>query len=510
MITISRIASRTTWIFVIGMCTAALGPACAERVEDDGAGESDDDVFRSTSWARSARGHWFREATPAEQTANEWPAGTYLVIYPQVNVRTNKELPVVTSATQVQYVPLSASASITGVRFDELSFDTSTVATSSTPTFYRLSSASSSVSGHVTMDDEGGLIGFMTFPTLSVRSREVVAGEANMALDAIAVPGGGVPSPSQLLVTFTPTDTALPTATNDIAVADPITFTPLALFGSMYWCQQHPTNWKSLIAESGYEIRQGFRSEEPGAGTTDTGWNIVFKASWCMFWDANDNSQAAIDEAQQCDWGKDAFAQCVPQTCTDVNGHDYPFTGCYGLAGCYRDHVWDAVEYADRYLALPNLMLAQVETWGVLQDPGDRDTASPICPAGTISENADRLCGIAYPPSAGDLAGASVVTGRPISAWPASNIPGIDVCGSPFVWTHEVGHNHGAYHEFDFDNAPHNSGCDSYRAVMQIADAPANEVTCSENWFSPTMTDFMLTTCAAGVCPRAAAYVDHL
>ncbi len=146
------------------------------------------------------------------------------------------------------------------------------------------------------------------------------------------MPDGDVPRPEELLVIFTP-GTGSPFApSGSFKVEDPVNPRPIALFGTIYWCQQHPTNWKALIAEAAFEIRAGFRKQldVQGNATTDTGWDIALATSWCMFFDASSDSSAAVDEAKWCEWGlRSTGNSCEPHTCADQQGFEYPLTGCY-------------------------------------------------------------------------------------------------------------------------------------------------------------------------------------
>jgi hypothetical protein len=473
-------------------------------------------------WTQDAQGTWFRYASELEVADNEWPTDTWLVWYPPADVRVNEELPVVVDSATLEYAPLVSDMVWSGIDAHVFDFSSTRGPRTVTPTLYRLATDTGSlppgepeIAGHVTTDDVGGLYAWVTLPSGASPAREVLANEANAQIENIGLPGGGgVPPPDELLVVSAPDDgSALPPSTEANATVPPGTPVAIAMFGTMLWCQKHPTNWVSLIGESVLEMRSGFRTDQPGPADTDTGWDITLEKTWCMFWDEDDPSEEAVDEARWCEWGLRPPAigsPCEPYTCIDGGGHEYPFTGCHKLSGCFLDKVWEAVEYADAYIQLPDLMLAQAQIGSGMQtEPGNPYYESPACPADSTHEDTKWNCGIAKFPSAGALAGASAIPGRPYLAW-GPDLPGIGGCDSPFSWSHELGHNFNyTTHHQNYVSVPGNGECDYYKTLMNDDDIPPS-ATCKVNWFHEDVVDHMQSTCVPGVCPRSAPYVDHL
>ncbi|WP_379910535.1 M12 family metallo-peptidase [Marinobacterium aestuariivivens] len=416
----------------------------------------------------------------------------------------------------VRLLQLDFLSQHTETEFHELSFHGYTEPEKTTPTFeiYESKNRSKS-SGHVIIEiEDRATTALVADVSFNDERREVLSAEKNMNFEQILLPDGREPDPSSILVILPPTSSSPASPSQSLTIEDPSNPRNMAIFGTIYWCQLHPDNWRALIAETAFEIRAAFRKklDVQGNGTTDTGWDIVLAKSWCMFYDASDYSDFAVDEAKFCEWGlrpSSGGNSCEANICGDAQGMEYPLTGCYRQSECFVNKVWDAVEYADHYLDLPNLELAMAQTWGSLQS-ADNNAVVPSCPDDTVPENVPIVCGLAKAPAAvsGDLAGASVTPGRPYSLWPPTE-PTLDACAGPFIWSHETGHNFGAFHTGDFMLAPNNNpSCDQYNTLMtnQTGGPPG---TCEVNAFSVDMRNHMVNTCSPANCPRTTPYVDQ-
>lgn len=494
-------------------------PASHLIAQNDDRGDDKGDDKGHSGWTIDQA--TFRAATEIELKKNGWPSGTYFVLKSPREVKDEMVLPVVFDPENVKLLKLNKVSQHTGTEFHELSFHGYSTMETTVPVFEIYETKNKSMSsGHVIIEDRRTLVADVSYDG---ERREVLSAEANMNFETILLPNGLEPDPNAILVIFPPTSSSPASPSDTLKVEDPLNPRNMAIFGTIYWCQLHPDNWRALIAESAFEIRAAFRKqlEVQGNATTDTGWDIVLAKSWCMFYDSSDHSQAAVDEAKYCEWGLRPSSNgnsCESNTCLDSQGKSYPFTGCYRQSGCFVDYVWDAVEYADYYLNLPNLELAMAQTWGGLQSPVE-NAVVPSCPDDIIPANEDNddtnnvpfLCGLAKAPAAvsGDLAGASVTPGRPYSLWPPTE-PSLNECAGPFIWSHETGHNFGAFHQTGvFMPAPNNNpSCDQYNTLMtnQSGGPPG---TCVVNAFSVDMRDHMVSTCNPANCPRFAPYVDQ-
>ncbi|MGR8981230.1 MAG: hypothetical protein ACU84H_14200 [Gammaproteobacteria bacterium] len=468
-------------------------------------------------WLRSADGTLYRAATPIEIENNKWPRGTYLVLdYIKKSISadvTVEELVEKLGGKLPLSIPRADNGSVEKMEFklaarknlsmSEFPFNRKSPPEIIRRTFYRLTPVASALDrkkggadARLSVDSKGNYTALVSFKepkrTFTV---QLLGPEKTYKIEKIPAPDGTAPGAADVMVVWPSQSTG--GSLDDLALPPSSNPVQLALFGNIMWCQKFLNNWPVLIFDTHHEVILGFRSS-----SEDTGVDIVVDdTAWCMVFDPDPTDPvAAMDEAKWCEWGQRVNGdQCVAQPpCLDSQGRQYPFTGDYRNDTKYLNDIWDkGVEYADHYLSLPPVWLAQVLVQGGLIHDGDAP-----CP----DDNGNvTLCGSARTADPG----GSVSFGRPS----ANYDPISDGCG--YTSAHELGHTliQFAGHE-KLQNDMGDQNCGGYETIMFGSDAnggPPPPDACRVNWFSSANAD-AIKGCVAdntNSCPRSGPYTDQ-